>query len=108
MYVFSLAMHTLLHTHTHTHTHTHNSLSLSVCVCAVDIREIREVREGIGSKDFERQPEELRKLDQFCCFVIYYGPDFKLKTLSVAGMFHPHPHPIPNLNPSLSQPAVYV
>ena len=56
-----------------------------LCIIAVDIREIKEVRDGIGSKDFERQPEELRKLDQFCCYVIYYGAEFKLKTLSVAG-----------------------
>ena len=62
-----------------------------VCVASVDIREIKEVREGIGSKDFERQPEELRKLDQFCCFVIYYGSEFKLKTLSVAGQSIAHP-----------------
>ncbi len=51
----------------------------------VDIREVREIREGITSRDFERQPDELRKIDPYCCFVIYYGAEFKLKTLSVAG-----------------------
>ena len=39
---------------------------------------------GTDSKDFERQQVELRKIDQFC-FVVYYGSDFKLKTLSVSG-----------------------
>ena len=43
------------------------------------------VREGTDSKDFERQPLELRKIDQFC-FVVYFGNEFKLKTLSVAGV----------------------
>ena len=50
----------------------------------VDIREIKEVRVGTDSKDFERQQLELRKIDQFC-FIVYYGSEFKLKTLSVAG-----------------------
>lgn len=50
----------------------------------VDIREIKEVREGTDSKDFERQHMELKKIDQFC-FVVFYSSEFKLKTLSVAG-----------------------
>ncbi len=54
--------------------------------CAVDIREIKEVREGTDSKDFERQQVELKKIDQFC-FVIYYTSEFKPKTLSVAGTY---------------------
>jgi phosphatidylinositol phospholipase C gamma-1 len=58
----------------------------TLCEESIDIREIKEIRDGIGSKDFERQPEELRKIDQFCCFVIYHGCDFKLKTLSVAAL----------------------
>ena len=54
---------------------------------SVDIREIKEVRIGIDSKDFERQKPELMKIDQFdrICFVVYYGSEFKLKSLSVAG-----------------------
>ena len=51
----------------------------------VDIRDIKMVREGTDSKDFERQPLELRKIDQFC-FVVYFGNEFRLKTLSVAGV----------------------
>ena len=53
-------------------------------VCIVDIREIREVREGTESKDFDKQQQELKKIDQYC-FVIFYTSEFKLKTLSVAG-----------------------
>uniref|UniRef100_A0A8D2LRW9 1-phosphatidylinositol 4,5-bisphosphate phosphodiesterase gamma n=1 Tax=Varanus komodoensis TaxID=61221 RepID=A0A8D2LRW9_VARKO len=50
----------------------------------VDIREIKEIRAGKNSRDFERYPEEARKLDSALCFVILYGMDFRLKTLSVA------------------------
>lgn len=60
---------------------------LCVFVHVVDIREVTEVREGTESKDFERQQVELRKIDQFC-FVIYYTSEFKLKTLSVAGIVY--------------------
>lgn len=88
-------LHSCFHVYTYNyHSHsqcTHIHILLLYVICIVDIREIKEVREGIGSKDFERQPEELRKLDQFCCFVIYYGTEFKLKTLSVAGE-HTHTH----------------
>ena len=56
-----------------------------VCACAVDIREIKEVREGYDFKDFERQRIELKKMDQFR-FTIYYTSEFKLKTLSVVGV----------------------
>lgn len=57
----------------------------------INIREIKEVRQGTISRDFERQGEELKRMEQGSgteistfCFVIYYGTDFKLKTLSVA------------------------
>uniref|UniRef100_G3NLI8 1-phosphatidylinositol 4,5-bisphosphate phosphodiesterase gamma n=1 Tax=Gasterosteus aculeatus aculeatus TaxID=481459 RepID=G3NLI8_GASAC len=50
----------------------------------VDIREIRELRLGKGSRDFERYPEEARKLDTAHCFIVLYGLEFRLKTLSVA------------------------
>lgn len=51
----------------------------------VDIREIRELRLGKGSRDFERYPEEARKLDSSHCFIVLYGLEFRLRTLSVAG-----------------------
>ena len=60
-------------------------VDLDVLICIVDIREIQEIREGINSKDFERSPGELEKIDQQCCFIVYYGMEFKLKSLSVAG-----------------------
>eukprot|EP00731_Ephydatia_muelleri_P027125 Em0018g1225a len=53
---------------------------------SIDIREIKEVREGISSKDFERLPDEAKKVDQYCCFVIYHGAEFRLTTLSVAAL----------------------
>lgn len=55
------------------------------CCFSVNLREVREVRDGKNSKDFDRWPEEARKYDPSVCFVILYGNDFKLKTLSVAG-----------------------
>uniref|UniRef100_A0A7N6C0I1 1-phosphatidylinositol 4,5-bisphosphate phosphodiesterase gamma n=1 Tax=Anabas testudineus TaxID=64144 RepID=A0A7N6C0I1_ANATE len=50
----------------------------------IDIREIRELRLGKGSRDFERYPEEARKLDSAHCFIMLYGLEFRLRTLSVA------------------------
>lgn len=50
----------------------------------VDIREIRELRLGKGSRDFERYPEEARKLEPYC-FIVLYGLEFRLRTLSLAG-----------------------
>ena len=59
----------------------------------VDIREVKMVREGTDSRDFERQTVGLRMIDQFC-FIVYYGSEFRLKTLSVAGR-HTHTHCTP-------------
>ena len=53
-------------------------------VDSVDIHEIKEVRVGTDSKDFDMQQLELEKIDKFC-FAIYYGSEFNLKTLSVTG-----------------------
>uniref|UniRef100_A0A8C8RHD0 Phosphoinositide phospholipase C n=1 Tax=Pelusios castaneus TaxID=367368 RepID=A0A8C8RHD0_9SAUR len=50
----------------------------------IDIREIKEIRPGKNSRDFERYPEDARKLDPSMCFIILYGTDFRLRTLSVA------------------------
>uniref|UniRef100_A0A671WK22 1-phosphatidylinositol 4,5-bisphosphate phosphodiesterase gamma n=1 Tax=Sparus aurata TaxID=8175 RepID=A0A671WK22_SPAAU len=50
----------------------------------LDIREIRELRLGKGSRDFERYPEEARKLDTAHCFIVLYGLEFRLRTLSLA------------------------
>ncbi|XP_077982282.1 1-phosphatidylinositol 4,5-bisphosphate phosphodiesterase gamma-1-like [Glandiceps talaboti] len=53
---------------------------------AADIREIQEIRSGKNSRDFERWPEDIRKIDSSCCFVVYYGNEFRLKTLCCAAI----------------------
>lgn len=52
----------------------------------MELREIREIRTGKQSKEFDKWPEEARRVDVKCCFVVYYGSEFKLKSFSVAGM----------------------
>lgn len=52
---------------------------------ALDIRNIKEVRSGKSSKDFEKWPEESKRLENSKCFVIYYGTEFKLRSASFAG-----------------------
>ncbi|XP_075990580.1 small wing phospholipase C gamma 1 isoform X3 [Anticarsia gemmatalis] len=53
---------------------------------ALDIRDIKEVRGGKYSKDFERWPDESKKLETTKCFTIYYGCEFKLRGASFAGI----------------------
>ncbi|TNM86993.1 hypothetical protein fugu_007223 [Takifugu bimaculatus] len=54
-------------------------------VRGVDIREIKEIRPGQKSRDFERYLEDsAARLDQAHCFVILYGTEFRLKSLSLA------------------------
>ncbi|KAM8830701.1 1-phosphatidylinositol 4,5-bisphosphate phosphodiesterase gamma-1 [Synchiropus picturatus] len=51
----------------------------------IDIREIKEIRPGSKSRDFERYVEDsATRLDQAHCFVILYGTEFRLKSLSLA------------------------
>ncbi|XP_059836799.1 1-phosphatidylinositol 4,5-bisphosphate phosphodiesterase gamma-1 isoform X1 [Hypanus sabinus] len=55
----------------------------------IDIREIKEIRAGRNSRDFERYHDDtaradLSKSDSSHCFVILYGMEFRLKTLSLA------------------------
>lgn len=45
--------------------------------------EIKEIRPGKSSKDFERAKAVRQKED--CCFTILYGTQFVLSTLSLAG-----------------------
>lgn len=52
---------------------------------AVEIREIKEVKVGKHSKDFEKWPEDAKRMENLRCFVVYYGSEFKLKTLSISG-----------------------
>uniref|UniRef100_UPI00398F5B9C 1-phosphatidylinositol 4,5-bisphosphate phosphodiesterase gamma-1-like isoform X3 n=1 Tax=Pristiophorus japonicus TaxID=55135 RepID=UPI00398F5B9C len=50
----------------------------------IDIREIKEIRPGKNSRDFERYPDDARKQDASLCLVILYGMEFRLKTLSLS------------------------
>ncbi|XP_063816320.1 1-phosphatidylinositol 4,5-bisphosphate phosphodiesterase gamma-1 isoform X1 [Pseudophryne corroboree] len=51
---------------------------------AVDIREIKEIRPGKNSRDFDRYQEDATvRLEPDHCFVIIYGMEFRLKTLSL-------------------------
>uniref|UniRef100_A0A8C1TJM1 1-phosphatidylinositol 4,5-bisphosphate phosphodiesterase gamma n=1 Tax=Cyprinus carpio TaxID=7962 RepID=A0A8C1TJM1_CYPCA len=51
----------------------------------IDIREIKEIRMGQKSRDFERYVEDSSaRPDQAHCFVILYGTEFRLKALSLA------------------------
>ena len=52
----------------------------------VDLREVKEIRVGKNSKDFERWPDESKRMENMKCFVVFYGLEFRLKTLSIAGM----------------------
>lgn len=54
----------------------------------MEIREIKEVKVGKQSKDFEKWPEDAKKMENLKCFVVYYGSEFKLKTLSISGKCH--------------------
>lgn len=51
----------------------------------VDLHEVREVRPGQRSKDFEKRPKESADHKKDLCFVLYYGYEFRLKTFSVVG-----------------------
>lgn len=65
------------------------SLTLAFTVFAVDIREIKEIRPGKTSRDFDRYQEDPAfRPDQSHCFVILYGMEFRLKTLSLQGGRH--------------------
>ncbi|XP_066570053.1 1-phosphatidylinositol 4,5-bisphosphate phosphodiesterase gamma-2 isoform X2 [Amia ocellicauda] len=48
----------------------------------LDVHEIREVRQGKNSKDFERFKD--KNLDEKTCFTIFYGSLFVLNTLSLS------------------------
>ncbi|NXA89327.1 PLCG1 phosphodiesterase, partial [Melanocharis versteri] len=50
----------------------------------VDIREIKEIRPGRNSRDFDRYQEDpCFRPDHSHCFVVLYGTEFRLKTLSL-------------------------
>lgn len=47
------------------------------------MREIKEIRVGKNSKEFDKWPDEARRHDLKACFVVMYGSEFKLKSLAV-------------------------
>uniref|UniRef100_A0A673BBS6 Phosphoinositide phospholipase C n=1 Tax=Sphaeramia orbicularis TaxID=375764 RepID=A0A673BBS6_9TELE len=53
------------------------------CCVSVDLFEIREVRPGRNSKDFERFKDGKDKHEENSCFTIFYGSQFVLNTLSL-------------------------
>ena len=57
---------------------------ISVSAC---LREVKEIRTGKNSRDFDKWPEDSKKADSRVCFIVFFGSDFKLKTLSVVGEF---------------------
>lgn len=60
------------------------------CICLlilVEIREIKEIKIGKHSKDFEKWPEDAKRIENLRCFVVYYGSEFRLKTLSISGKY---------------------
>lgn len=62
-------------------------LTLLLKCASVDLRLVKEIRLGKTSRDFEKWMEESRKHDSSLCFVVLYGVEFRLKTLSLAGRF---------------------
>ena len=46
---------------------------------------MREVRSGTGSRDFDSLPEGQKEVKKECCFVVLYGSEFNLRTLSIEG-----------------------
>ena len=64
-------------------------MCVCVCVCAlldvVDIREIREVRRDCHPRDLKNCTDELRRMDPSHGFVILFGAEFNLKSLTLFG-----------------------
>lgn len=56
-----------------------------MCCVSVDLFEIREIRPGRNSKDFDRFKDGKDKTDENSCFTIFYGSQFVLNTLSLGG-----------------------
>ena len=52
----------------------------------IDIREIKEVRRGKNSRDFDKWAEETVSLAADRCFVIFYGSEFNLSSLSICSL----------------------
>lgn len=55
----------------------------------VDLREVKEIRTGKSSRDFERWNNlpEYAKFEDNRCLAVFYGREFRLKTLSICGTY---------------------
>lgn len=53
------------------------------------MRLVKDIRPGKASRDFEKWMDDSRKHDASVCFVLFYGIEFRLKTLSLAGKGFP-------------------
>jgi phosphatidylinositol phospholipase C, gamma-1 len=61
---------------------TNNNASRNSYEFALELREVKEIRFGKNSKDFDKW-DDSKKVDSQKCFVISYGNEFKLKTFSI-------------------------
>lgn len=63
------------------------AVNFTIFSITVNVREIKEVRLGTQSRDFDKRDEDMKKfgVDPACCFVILYGQEFKLKMISLVG-----------------------
>ena len=52
---------------------------------SVNLREVKEIRPGKNSKDFDKWQDEVKRIDGNLCFILYYGQEFRLSTLSLVG-----------------------
>lgn len=50
---------------------------------ALEIRDVQEIRPGKSSKEFEKWSDDNKRADPQSCFVVLYGQEFKLRTLSI-------------------------
>lgn len=50
---------------------------------SLELREVKEIRQGKNSKEFRNFMDDSKKFDAQKCFVLLYGNTFKLKTFSV-------------------------
>ena len=60
-----------------------NNVSRNNYEFALELREVKEIRFGKNSKDFDKWKDDSTKVDSQKCFVIIYGSEFKLKSFSV-------------------------
>lgn len=60
---------------------------------SIDLREIKEVRSGKQSRDFQRWIDEAKHFDDEICISIFYGSEFRLKCLSLIHFSKPDGKP---------------